>query len=467
MKNNSEQKAFLKENWSSLEREEKAKLVREIVDSEVSRCSLAGFLGVHHSVVDRLYDQARRVETEQPTESESEQPQESTETNYKSDFMDISVKNTRIKTLEELIEQRQVDLSIWEVVEFTVKTWEGYAAEKSKSIHLTGKSGNDYIGWERGETKIIVEPLNAIRARFRKKTAVVDARNELERMKEEWKELAPVYVPMILPERKHDNMMEVVIPDIHVGKLAWAPEVGQDYDLKISEGLYDEAIEVAIERGKGFGLDKIVLVVGNDLLHFDNLENTTTRGTAVTADSRYQKVYKATRQMITRGIERLRKVTPVTVKVVPGNHDTVSSFTLGDALEVQFGNCPDVVIDNSPRYRKYLKFGKNMIMWTHGDKGKLDDYPLLMATEEPQMWGETVFREAHTGDKHQRRLIELHGVAVRILPTLCATDDWHSMMGFTSNLRCSENFIWNGEYGLIGTIIHNLPADKQQGLKAA
>src|SRR6185437_7298527 len=130
-----------------------------------------------------------------------------------------------------------------------------------------------------------------------------------------------------------------------------------------------------------------------------------------------------------RAIEKLRQIAPVKVVIVSGNHDQLSCWHLGDSLECYFHNYTDVEIDNLPRQRKYHQFGNVMVMFTHGHKGKRQDYPLLMATEQPQMFGSTKFRECHTGHNHMTKLDEQHGVRVRVLPALCAPDDWLATNG--------------------------------------
>jgi hypothetical protein len=94
-------------------------------------------------------------------------------------------------------------------------------------------------------------------------------------------------------------------------------------------------------------------------------------------------------------------------------------------------------------------------MFTHGDKGKRNDYPLLMATEQPEMFGQTKYREAHTGHTHQTKLDEQHGVRVRVLPALCEADDWHAENAFVGNLRSAEAYVWNKDEGLINIAITN------------
>jgi hypothetical protein len=124
-------------------------------------------------------------------------------------------------------------------------------------------------------------------------------------------------------------------------------------------------------------------------------------------------------------------------------------------LSCYFHKYIDVQVQNEPTYRKYYQFGKVMLLLTHGDKGKREDFPLLMATEQPQMWAGTMFREAHTGHIHQTKLQEWHGVRVRVLPALCPADDWHSEEAYVGQLRNAEAYIWNREQGLLSIVFYN------------
>jgi hypothetical protein len=236
--------------------------------------------------------------------------------------------------------------------------------------------------------------------------------------------------------------------------LAWGAETGDaNYDTKIARKVFVLAVEGLLARVAPYRFELVLLVIGNDLFNSDDLESRTTKGTQVSTDVRYHKTFATVRSMMIEIVERIRKVAPVKVVVVPGNHDRLSSWHLGDSLECYFHGCPDVEIDNAPRYYKYHSFGSVMLMFTHGDKGRRADYPLLMATEEPEMFGKAKFREAHTGHTHQTKLEEKHGVRVRILSALCPADDWHAENALVGNLRSAEAFIWNGVQGLIGTAL--------------
>ena len=361
---------------------------------------------------------------------------EPTEKNeVKGDTWEISLPKTNIHTLDQLIAYCRIDLSVWEVERFVANKWEmGYATE----------DGPDSL------------PLFQIKAFLKKKADVVAVRKEIEALRELAKEQSRTPKKIARKaEKLTGNVLEINIPDVHFGKLAWPKETGyQPYDVDIAECVYFRALEAIIERSKAYEFDEILFVVGNDLFNSDNMEGETTKGTKVTTDIRYHKTFTRVRTVVIKAIERLREIAPVRIVMVYGNHDQLASWHLGDSLECYFHKYDDVKIDNLPRYRKYVQYGNVMLMFTHGDKAKRTDYPLLMATEQPQMFGETKYREAHTGHTHMTKLDEQHGVRVRVLPALCPPDDWHSENGFVGNLRNAEGYIWNKQEGLIGMVFY-------------
>jgi hypothetical protein len=250
----------------------------------------------------------------------------------------------------------------------------------------------------------------------------------------------------------------VNLPDAHIGKLAWGLETGHgNYDVKIAEQVYWTALESIINRAKGYAFERVLYILGNDLLNSDDIEGRTTAGTYVSSDARYHKTFSSVRNLMIKSIERLRQVAPLDVMVVSGNHDQLSCWHLGDSLECFFHGYDDVTIDNSPRARKYYEFGNVGLMFVHGHKGKKTDYPAIMAAEQPQMWGRTKFRECHSGHLHATKTDEQHGFRTRILPSLTAPDDWLATNGFVGNLRNAEGYIWSKQEGLIGQVYYTVP----------
>ena len=349
------------------------------------------------------------------------------------------VTTERVKTLADLVRVCEIDLDQWEVIEWHANKWEMGYKDGAKVAHSL--------------------PLFQVKARLRRKVELISARIEIAELKAAAiAELSaiPRDRHICLADRRSGNMLELDIFDLHLGKLAWAKETGyQNYDLKIARRLFEEALETLIQRTASHSFSRVCLPVGNDFFQTDNLVSETTHGTRQDTEGRFHKTAHIGREMMVYAINRLRAIAPVDVVIAPGNHDQLSAWHLGDSLECWFHADPDVTVHNEPTLRKYIEHGKVMLMFTHGNRGKQLDYPLLMATEKPELWGRTKYREAHLGHLHKTQMRdslkvnENHGVRVRIISSLCAADAWHSEMTFVGNLRQAEAFVWNNVEGQI------------------
>lgn len=140
--------------------------------------------------------------------------------------------------------------------------------------------------------------------------------------------------------------------------------------------------------------------------------------------------------------------------MVPGNHDFEKNFYLGDSLEGWFHNNPNVNIDNSPNPRKYYHYHNNLIGFTHGDSEKPANLPLIMAQENPTLWGSTKFREFHLGHYHHKKEIkyqstaEYNGIRLRYMSSLSGNDAWHHKKGYVGSVQASEAYLWSQDKGL-------------------
>lgn len=349
---------------------------------------------------------------------------------------EIYLPKTRICTLEQLIEHCRIDLVEWRVERAVFNKWEMGAKDKTDTL--------------------VVEPLFQVKAFCVRNKEASAVRKEIEELKAAgMKALAKMKFAMVKPRKPSSgNMLEISTYDLHLGKLCWSPETGgPNYDTKIAVETYWRAFNTLLDRVGHHRFDLVTFVIGNDLLQADNPDGRTTAGTYVSTDGRYEKTFSIARDLKIESILRLRARFKCKIKVilVRGNHDSQSIFSLGSSLEMFFASCKEVEVDNLPRTRKYVKWGKVMIMLTHGHRGKKADFPLLMATEQSELFGATKFREVHTGHLHKRYLDENHGIRVRILSSLTPADSWHADMGFVGNLPCAEAFVWNKDEGLIGT----------------
>jgi hypothetical protein len=352
----------------------------------------------------------------------------------------------RIKTLADLVRVCEIDTQEWDVERWVCNKWDSTAMRKNAD----------------GTTQPVLTEQFQIKAWLKRRVDLVAAKLEIASLLKDAAVKMPKRVTVVRSLKSPSNILfEPQIPDLHAGKLAWGDETGwEHYDLNTAVKLFDAALDVLIARSRSFGADRVLLPLGNDLLHSDTKAGTTTGGTPLDNDSRFHKVFAAVRRMSVRAIDRCREeIGPVKVILVPGNHDTLANWHLGDSLECWYRNDKGVEIDNSPRLRKYHQHGKVMLLHTHGNRGKLEAYPQIMAAEEPKMWGETVHREAHTGDKHHQRVLELKGCTVRISRALCPPDAWHSEMHFIGSARGAESFNWHPEEGLIGASFTTVSRD--------
>jgi hypothetical protein len=364
-------------------------------------------------------------------------------TSSAADVVEFNVKN-RITSLDDLVALAKIDLDIWEVERWVSNKWE-----------VGAKDAND---------NIVVEPLYQVKAWLRRKKSpgldklradlVADIKRE-----------AKAYKPGPSKSAKQtgDHLLEIAPVDLHFGKLAWAEESGEDYDSGIADRVFRTAFDDLLAKASGFPVQSVCLVVGNDLMQVDSEAGTTTAGTHVDTDTRYAKVFRRARAAMAWAIRRAAEIGPVTVPIVPGNHDQMSAFHLGEVLSAEFHSNKHVRIDNRAAPRKYLRYGVTLLGFAHGHEEKDNDLPLIMAQERAPDWAATTFREFHLGHLHKSKETRyiagdtFNGVRVRRLAALTATDAWHARKGYVKSLRQCEAFLFHFVDGPVGQFVSAPP----------
>lgn len=275
----------------------------------------------------------------------------------------------------------------------------------------------------------------------------------VEEIKKEIEDFASQYSPTVFkqtppPDSKDAVAYEISLPDIHYGKLT-------DLSIEGMEAQFLDTIQNLMTKAKGLNIQKIILPIGNDGLNSEGLRMTTTKGTPQHDAIGWRETFRGYCELVVRGIDYLKKFAPVDVIVVSGNHDFERMFYAGDFIKGWYRNDKNVTVNNSTESRKYIEFGVNMIMYTHGDKEKASEMPLIMATEKPEMFARCRVREVHCGHLHKEMVNEYRGVKVRFIPSICANDDWHKTMGYES-LRVAQGYIWSYDNGLEGYLQSNV-----------
>ena len=273
--------------------------------------------------------------------------------------------------------------------------------------------------------------------------------------REQWEDFVEALVertplaPTVDGPRVSDDLM-VVYPmgDPHLGMYAWAEETGQDFDLEIARTSLTRAIEHLVFSVPP-ARQAVVLNLG-DFFHADNSQNRTSRsGHALDVDTRYARVLRVGAETMVGLIDRARmRHHHVTVRNVIGNHDDHSSLALSLLLQAHYRDCLNVTVETSPAEHWYLRYGKNLIGSTHGDKTKLENLPLIMATDRPEDWGASVHRYWYTGHVHHKRVIEVGNVVCESFRTLAARDSYTASAGYRSG-RDMNAIVLHPEHGEI------------------
>lgn len=358
---------------------------------------------------------------------------------------------TEVKTLEDLLVTCDVDGSIWEVVSWGCKKWD--------------------LGIKNKDEQIETKALFSVSAKFKPKTVETDLNLQKDLLLKELYDSAPnldiikTFTDFRNSQEEFNNkverncLLELCLFDPHFGKLAHAEESGSDEDIKIVSKKYRAAIKDLIGRVNIDSIERILLPIGNDMINVDGNNNATTAGTPQTSDSRFYKIVRTVKELLIETINDLVLIAPVDVVVIPGNHDTVTTFMIGEMLDAYYHNTDVVTINNSAKARKYYQYGKTSIQFTHGNEEPHTALGLIFATEQPRLWADTKFRYCQVGHFHKNKKtnyvsVDSHqGFSVQIIPSLSAADSWHYKKGYYS-LRQAKAFLIDYNQGIVGEFTH-------------
>lgn len=364
---------------------------------------------------------------------------EKTVSDFSEDKGTIETNSARIKTLEDALEYAEVNLDVWDVERYIVNKWEVGAKLPDAN----------------GDKRLVVEPLYQVKVWLKRKIPSLHQKiidNIFDRMEH----IKPHHPKPKLKKYKEPHLIEVALYDHHFGKLAWAEETGEDYDISIATRIYDEAVVELLRYTSGYDVDKILYVIGQDFFHVNNAEFTTAKGTEQDVDSRFPKIFAAGYEAVIDAIKSCLHFAPIDVIWVPGNHDRETSYFLAHSLRAYFKDSKHVNVDLSPKKRKYYQYGNNLIGFTHGNEEPHRDLPAIMAAECRDIWSQVDCCEWHIGHTHKRKETKylasdtFGGISVRTIPSLTGTDAWHYSKGYVKNPRVAEAYLWSKNNGYRG-----------------
>ncbi len=234
------------------------------------------------------------------------------------------------------------------------------------------------------------------------------------------------------PKGTLENLCSMyVMGDPHLGLLSWEAETGDNWDLKITTEIHQAAGQFLINSAPKSKYGIIVNV--GDYFHTDTRENKSLNsGHSFDVDGRWGKLIRIGVQLERFLIEQaLKKHEIVYVINVMGNHDTHAAIMMSTMMDEFWGRNNERlnVMDNNSQYL-YLELGKWLFGFTHGDKGKKEALPGIMAVDQREAWGRCPFCYWITGHIHHRTVQELVGATVESFRSLTAKDAWHHEHGY-------------------------------------
>lgn len=285
------------------------------------------------------------------------------------------------------------------------------------TVHVD-KDGNIVQSWikqARNTDNYYEEILTAIRDN-------TEARSKYIKFESSWKKA---------PDKK---MLEIPLFDMHFGLNSY----------KNYENTLNRILEIINSRK----WEEINIIIGQDLLHNDNFEGTTVKGTHIdkvdmkTAwnDARWFYVH-----IIDTAIKQAKQVKLYYSK---GNHDKSFSWCFTEMLKAMYPNIP---VDNELTPRKVIYWNKCFIGFGHCEYkyGKVNDLFKQFVLEFPKEYSKSVIREIHTGHYHHEDGTDA-GLMVRRLPSATKDSEWTSDQGYTGSHK--RFMIFEYEPGFLSNI---------------
>jgi hypothetical protein len=242
--------------------------------------------------------------------------------------------------------------------------------------------------------------------------------------------------------------------DIHIGKICSSFETGETYNSQIAVQRVREGLAGIINKSKGFNIDKVIFITGNDILHVDNAASSTTSGTHQDTDQMWYDNFMMGKKLLVEIIETLLTIADVEVVYNPSNHDFTHGFMLLDSISSWFHNCKQITFDNDMRHRKYTIYGKNLIGSTHMDGAKVEKMHGLMAEEASEHWHTCNHRYFYGHHLHHKVAKDVFSVCVETLRSPSGTDGWHHRNGFQFAPKAVEGFIHHKTLGQVAKLVH-------------
>jgi hypothetical protein len=244
-------------------------------------------------------------------------------------------------------------------------------------------------------------------------------------------DVGPIAAPPAPLDFQCDVIPWIQIGDAHLGMLAHANEVGENFDLKIAEQELCAAIGILIDELPS--CERLVINDLGDATHYENFEGETQASRhRLDCDTRFPKMIKVYSRVMRFIVEKaLTKAKHVDVIVNQGNHSRTNDIWMAELLRVAYGHTGRVHVLNNDSVFIAYRMGNTLVMTHHSDKCKPSQLAHVMTNDYRRDYGETEFHYIDTGHVHHGMVMKEHpGIFVESFNHLAALDKWAHDAGF-------------------------------------
>lgn len=348
----------------------------------------------------------------------------------------LTIRSDTIRTLDGALKATDVDTAIWDVDRWSVN--------KRDFVSKTDLPAGVLLA---------ATELWQVRVWLKRKPQEQIA---VESLVDSLKKYSPICPKLTIPRRRKGTprrAFEFDLMDPHLGLHCFKPASDQAWSIEECEQMSMYCTREILHRAESYmPFEQIVWPFGNDFMHVDTLWHQTTGGTPQPEADAFHHTYERGVKLAIAIIEELKRVAPVKIIQIPGNHDRQTAFTMGLVLWAYYHNDKNVTVDCSSAPYKFFRYGQNLIGFEHGHSVPPIRLAALMANECRKDWAETCYREWHCGDQHRKGvgkplMFEEQGVSIEYLPGLTPPNEWHKLKGFNWQKRGITAYIWDYDFG--------------------
>lgn len=258
----------------------------------------------------------------------------------------------------------------------------------------------------------------------------------------------------------HLHLIDVA--DLHINKLGVNRDGSINYNADIAVERAHAAVDSLVTRGQGYNVEQFILPIGNDVLHTEGMNPSTSKGTAQTSDRHWTTAIDMAFAMYVSMVESLLTVAPVKIVHCRDNHAEFASYMLAKQLDAYLHRHKWLTSDISHLDRAYHQYGSVLIGMDHGHGVATAKLPQVVAAEQAGLWGQTTkrvfyrhhihhadFKNSNVRVKEDQTLKDYPGLTIQSMRSPSGTDEYHHNHGYVHAPKAVDSFIIHPTMGQV------------------